>query len=339
MRLELSGLTVRYGGGAHALTAVDGIDLVVPAGATVGLVGESGCGKSTVARSIVGLVPIAAGQLLVDGKDMTADAARNNLAYRRRVQMVFQDPYASLNPRMTVGAMLVESLAKVAGTERPVRRSEALRLLELVGLPASALDRYPHQFSGGQRQRAAIARALAVRPELIIHDEVTSALDVSVQGTILNLLLDLQRELALSYLFISHDLATVSHMCQTVAVMYLGRIVETAPARQVFATPQHPYTQALIESLPAVGKPRRSAPLSGEIPDPRNPPPGCRFQTRCPVGPRYRPDRTICVESDPQTIAADRRHGSACHFVAERDELVPAGEAPGDTTPRVVAQS
>ena len=314
LKLELKGVRVCYGTGRNAVIAVDGIDLALKAGETLGLVGESGCGKSTVARAIVGLVPLTAGKLLLEGRDFSRSRKRNSQEFRHRVQMIFQDPYSSLNPRMSVKEMLDEALSRAPGSRRSKRRAEALELLDLVGLPASVLDRYPHQFSGGQRQRLAIARALALRPDVIVTDEVTSALDVSVQGTILNLLRDLQRQLGLSYIFISHDLSTVRYMSDRVSVMYLGRLVETAKTEHVFRNPSHPYTEALIASIPQIGHARKPALLSGDLPDPRNPPRGCRFHTRCPVGPLYRPERTICVESDPQAIAPDRRHESACHF-------------------------
>jgi peptide/nickel transport system ATP-binding protein len=313
MKLELKGVRVRYGTGRNAVVAVDGIDLAVKSGQTLGLVGESGCGKSTVARAIVGLVPITAGTLLLDGQDYASTAKRNTPAFRRKVQMIFQDPYSSLNPRMGIREMLDEVLSK-AGSRRSNRRADALELLDLVGMPASALDRYPHQFSGGQRQRLAIARALALRPDVIINDEVTSALDVSVQGTILNLLRDLQRKLNLSYVFISHDLSTVRYMSDRVSVMYLGRIVETGATEDVFRSPSHPYTEALIGSIPQIGQARKSAPLSGDLPDPRNPPFGCRFHTRCPVGPVFNQARSVCVEIDPQAMALAKRHETACHF-------------------------
>jgi peptide/nickel transport system ATP-binding protein len=317
VKLELKGLTVRYGHGAQALTAVDGADLSVPAGMTLGLVGESGCGKSTVAKAIVALAPVAGGRIVLDGVDYSNDRARNQLEFRRRVQMIFQDPYSSLNPRMTAAEMITEALGTRGIRNRKDQLAEARRIFEQVGLPRNALLRYPHQFSGGQRQRIAIARALAVGPEVIIHDEVTSALDVSVQATILNLLRQLQRDLKLSYLFISHDLSAVRLMSDVVAVMYLGRIVETAATNELFDAPTHPYTRALIASLPRMGATRQKAPLAGDLPDPRNPPTGCRFHTRCPIGPLVYPDRTICIDVDPQGDAPTRPHEAACHFVGQ----------------------
>jgi len=275
-------------------------------------VGESGCGKSSVARAIVGLAPIAQGHLLLDGIDYTQRRQRGSREFRRRVQLIFQDPYSSLNPRMTAGEMIGEALA-IRGE---LRKAEAMRILNLVGLPPGSLDRYPHQFSGGQRQRIAIARVLAVGPEVIICDEVTSGLDVSVQATILNLSRRLQSELGLSYLFISHDLATVRFMSDVISVMYLGRIVETAPTERLFWASEHPYTKALLASVPEVGAHHRPAPLTGEIPNPRRPPTGCRFHTRCPDGPMAFPDRTVCIAADPQMIAPTRKHQAACHFAS-----------------------
>jgi peptide/nickel transport system ATP-binding protein len=327
MTLRLEGVTVRYGSGAGALTAVDTVDLEVPKGRTLGLVGESGCGKSTIARAIVGLVPIVSGRLLLDGVDHTAERSRSSRAFRSRVQMIFQDPYSSLNPRMSVSDSITEVLALRRDVPRSTRRNEALRILELVRLPASALTRYPHQFSGGQRQRIAIARALAVKPDIIVNDEVTSALDVSVQANVLNLLRELQRELGLSYLFISHDLSTVRYMSDSVAVMYLGRVVEDATTEDLFRAPTHPYTRALIASIPKLGEKRRPAPVAGDLPDPRHPPSGCRFHTRCPIGPLRFPDRTVCVEQDPQAIAGSKPHRAACHFAGEQEAPVPAGSA------------
>ena len=318
--LEVTGLRVRYGEGADALTAVDGVDLAVPKGGTLGLVGESGCGKSTIARALVGLVPVLGGKIRLDGKDCTPQRARDTADYRRRVQIVFQDPYASLNPRMTVGQMIGEALALrgLAAQNAEQRRKEGLQIMELVGLSASAFPRYPHQFSGGQRQRIAIARALAVGPEVVITDEVTSALDVSVQATILNLLKNLQKELGLSMLFISHDLSVVRLMSHRVAVMYLGRVVEQAESDDLFSAPAHPYTKALMRSIPTFAAERRPAPLTGDVPDPRNPPRGCRFHTRCPVGPLANPERTICVEQDPNDIEVVNDHHPACHFADTR---------------------
>jgi oligopeptide/dipeptide ABC transporter ATP-binding protein len=313
--LRLDEVSVRYGTGRHALQAVDGVSFELPRGGTLGLVGESGSGKSTVAKAIVGLALVAGGRVVFDGADCTSNQVRSGADYRRRVQMVFQDPYASLNPRMTVTTLLADVLARRPDVPRSARRKEAERLLTLVGLPSSALTRYPHQFSGGQRQRIAIARALAVDPELIIMDEVTSALDVSVQATILNLLRDLQREFSLSYLFISHDLSVIGAMSDRVAVMYMGRIVELGDTKSVFETACHPYTRALLASVPRFGEGRNKAPLSGDMPDPHNPPLGCRFHTRCPVGPVTHPERLACIENDPSEDAEARPHQAACHYV------------------------
>jgi oligopeptide/dipeptide ABC transporter ATP-binding protein len=309
--LEVSGLTVRYGEGGKAFTAVDGVDLVVPQSGTLGLVGESGCGKSTIARAVLGLTPVAAGRVLIDGSDYTQ--RRNSRAYRRTVQMVFQDPYASLNPRMTVNEVLREALS-IRGVARAKAQKEAEATLDMVGLPRTALGRYPHQFSGGQRQRIAIARALAVGPEVLVLDEATSSLDVSAQATILRLLRSLQRELKLSYLFISHDLSVVRHMSDTVSVMYLGRIVENGNVGELVSAPRHPYTTALIESIPQLTSGPKTDHIVGDLPDPRHPPAGCRFHTRCPIGPLVHPDRLICMQQDPQQIARTQDHHAACHF-------------------------
>jgi peptide/nickel transport system ATP-binding protein len=314
-KLETRALKVRYGVGRRALIAVDGVDIAIPTGGTLGLVGESGCGKSTIARAIVGLVPLVGGRVLLDGVDHTSQGARNSSAYRRKVQMVFQDPYSSLNPRMTVQETLGEAL-RIRGVRKNIVAAESARMLELVGLSPKVLIRYPHQFSGGQRQRLAIARALAVGPQLIISDEITSALDVSVQATILNLLKELQRELGLSYLFISHDLSVVRYMSDHVAVMYLGRVVESAPVDELFAQPHHPYTRGLMASIPQFHADRIKALIVGDLPDPRNPPRGCRFHTRCQIGPIVNPERTICLSADPSESATQREHLAACHFSA-----------------------
>jgi len=315
-RLEVKDLVVRYGTGRHALTAVDKVNLVVPQGGALGVVGESGCGKSTLARAIMGLVPIVSGEILLDGVDFTTATSRNSREFRRRVQMVFQDPYASLNPRMNVGSAISQAAALRGVVGRKERRAAVLHALELVGLDEVVLARYPHQFSGGQRQRIAIARALAVQPEVIIADEITSALDVSVQATILNLLKGLEKDTGVSLIVISHDLSVVRYMSDQVAVMYLGEVVEYANALDLFERPQHPYTKALMKSIPKLGAVRQKAPLTGDLPDPRDPPSGCRFHTRCPMGPLHFPDRTICQEVDPQAIAHERIHLAACHFSA-----------------------
>ncbi len=317
--LEIKDLVVSYDTGRNAFNVVDRVSLTVPRGSTLGLVGESGCGKSSLARAIVGLIPISGGRILIDGIDHTERRSRDTPAFRRRVQMIFQDPYSSLNPRMTVAQMIGEALSMQGSvmSSKVARRVEALRILDLVGLSTKVLHRYPHSFSGGQRQRIAIARALAVGPELIITDEITSALDVSIQATILNLLKDLQREHGLAFLFITHDLSVVRYMSDQVAVMYLGEVVELASTEDLFIRPQHPYLQALINSIPQLASTRSKGLVSGDQPDPRTPPLGCRFNPRCPAGPRTHPERTICLAQDPQRIADSRLHRTACHFAAE----------------------
>jgi len=273
-----------FGRARGVVSAVDGVSLAVAPGRTLAVVGESGCGKSTLARLLLRLVEPDAGRIELDGQDLRALDERALLRARRHVQMVFQDPFGSLNPRMSAGDTLAEPLrlhAVVPAGERVVR---VRRLLDQVGLPAEAARRYPHEFSGGQRQRLAIARALAAGPKVLVCDEPVSALDVSIQAQILNLLADLQRELGLAYVFISHDLAVVRQVATEVAVMYLGRFVETGPAAQVFARPRHPYTQALLGAVPVADPARRGSRvvLAGDVPSPLAPPPGCRFHTRCP---------------------------------------------------------
>ena len=318
-KLEVRNLVVRYG----RLTAVDGVSFAIPAGGTLGLVGESGSGKSTVARALVQLVPPAAGQILMGDEDVTRVRGKQLQSLRTRLQMVFQDPYSSLNPRMTVGDMIEEVLREHQHLTAQERRQEVLRLLDVVALESQFIDRYPHQFSGGQRQRIAIARALAVRPEVIILDEVVSSLDVSVQADILNLLRDLQREFDLTYLFISHDLSVVRYMSDAVSVMYLGRIVEWTTTEELFRDPEHPYTRGLIDSIPKMvaGGNADRLKLSGEIPDPRFPPSGCRFHTRCPIGPLTHSERHICLETDPHATVQATKHYVACHFPLERERL------------------
>ncbi|WP_372666344.1 ABC transporter ATP-binding protein [Amycolatopsis kentuckyensis] len=306
--LEFDAVSVRYG----KLTAVDGVNLTVPSGQVVGLVGESGSGKSTLAKAAVGLAPVSAGRVLLDGVDV------RRLPRRRPLQMVFQDPYSSLDPRMAIGESITEAMPR--GTARAARRAEVARLLELVHLDPDRAGMLPGQLSGGQRQRVALARALAGQPEVLIADEITSALDVSVQGAVLNLVRDVQRRLALSMLFISHNLAVVRYVSDVVAVMYLGRIVEAGPAEQVLTDPQHPYTRDLLASAPSAHRSLLADtddPLADTEPaDPHHPPAGCRYHPRCPIGPLVHTDRTLCTQADPADDAAHRPHRAACHFAA-----------------------
>jgi peptide/nickel transport system ATP-binding protein len=320
--LRIEGLTVRFGRGRRAMTAVDDVSLTVPPGRIVSLVGESGSGKSTLARAIVGLVPLTAGHILLDDEDIASDTVRH-----RRIQMVFQDPYASLNPRMTVGATLNEALRARAGAclTREQRGREIGRLLDLVALSPEHAGMLPRRLSGGQRQRVALARALAVRPDVIIADEITSALDVSVQGAVLNVVRDIQARSGTSMLFISHNLQVVRYVSDVIAVMYLGRIVEFAPSKELLAQPRHPYTRALLAAVPRLGRSWREITTpSGDLdaPDPHHPPQGCRFHPRCPVGPRANASRSVCLTLDPQLGAAGRPHRAACHFA---DDLAAAG--------------
>ncbi len=292
--------------------AVDGVTLSIAPGETLCLVGESGCGKSTVGRLILRLMQPTAGTIRLRGTDVTdlGDAAMR--PHRRHAQMVFQDPYASLNPRLTVGTIVGEPLENYDDTDAASRGAKVAALLERVGLRADAMHRYAFEFSGGQRQRLGIARALALDPGLIVADEAVSALDVSVQAQVLNLLMDLQEERNIAYLFISHDLGVVEHIGHRIAVMYLGEIVEIAPKTTLFATPLHPYTRALIEAAP-IADPRARADrivLEGDIPSPMNPPPGCRFHTRCPVA------IARCRSEAPRARMVGENHSVACHLVA-----------------------
>jgi oligopeptide transport system ATP-binding protein len=290
------------------LRAVDGVDLEIAPGEVLGLVGESGCGKSTLGRCIVGLYEPTAGELSFAGAPLLAKRER---ALRRRIQIVFQDPYASLNPRMTVRQMLNE-LLKFHEMVQPERiESRSKELLELVGLGPRALDAHPRQFSGGQRQRVSIARALALEPELLVADEPVSALDVSVQATVLNLLEDLRARLGLTILLIAHNMAVVRHVCDRVAVMYLGRIVELAPTAELFANPRHPYTQGLLRAVPRLAPHRRTtaAAVVGDPPSPVDVPPGCRFHPRCPIA-----QQPLCSTEDPALEGPRLDHVAACHF-------------------------
>ena len=292
--------------------AVDGIDLEIYEGETLAIVGESGCGKSTLGRLVLRLIDADQGQILFEGEDLTRLDDHALRSMRCKAQLIFQDPFASLNPRMTVGDLLSEPLMLhkiVPPAQRPQR---VAHLLQQVGLKSEHASRYPHEFSGGQRQRIAIARAIAVEPKLIVCDEPVSALDVSIRAQVLNLLADLQKQLKLSYLFISHDLSVVRHIADRVAVMYLGRIVESGPVTDVFETPRHPYTQALLRAIPQpVVKHRDKALLEGDVPSPLDPPPGCHFQTRC----LFAEER--CRQIRPMLERLDNNHHVACLRHAE----------------------
>jgi peptide/nickel transport system ATP-binding protein len=322
--LEIENLRINVGKRRAPVYAVDGVALRVHAGETLGLVGESGCGKSTLARAVVGINEPVSGVVRVRGKDVASMSRRETAAARRKVQYVFQDPYASLNPRRTVRQVLDEAL-EVAGVEPAQRRARSVELLELVGLGERHLDRYPHAFSGGQRQRIGIARSLAVEPDCLVLDEPVSALDVSIQAQVMNLLTDLRDRLGLGYLFIAHDLAVVRSISDRVAVMYLGKIVESGPAEELYRDPLHPYTVSLLSSSPSMERQRERIVLTGDLPSPKNPPSGCRFRTRCPIGPLTHPERTICAEKAPELPPGV--HGAACHFAGEmRQELLTDGK-------------
>jgi peptide/nickel transport system ATP-binding protein/oligopeptide transport system ATP-binding protein len=328
-------------GRASRIRAVDGVTFEVQRGETLGLVGESGSGKTTTGRAVVRLLDPTAGTILFDGIDVTHLSGGRLRALRRRFQMVFQDPYSSLDPRMTVGSIIAEPLAIHGLASGAARRARVIELLAHVGLPPDSVNRFPHEFSGGQRQRVGVARALAVEPQLIVADEPISALDVSVRAQIINLLTRIQREFGLSYIIVAHDLSVVRHVSDRVAVMYLGRIVELAPASRLYARPRHPYTVALLSAVPvpdpAVQRSRRRIILTGELPDPATPLPGCRFHTRCFLYERLgRPER--CRDEEPPLADVEPGHLTRCHFTGAltetADAVALAAEVHEDPAPR-----
>src|SRR5882757_6111970 len=337
--LEVEGLTKHFpvksglfGRASAHVRAVDGVDFHVNEGETLAIVGESGCGKSTVGRLVLRLIEPTAGQVRFEGDDLLALDQDQMRARRRRLQVIFQDPYASLNPRMTVGAMLGEPLwlHRLIGNEQQ-RNQRVSELLELVGLRPDHVRRYPHEFSGGQRQRIAIARALAVEPRLIVADEPVSALDVSIQAQIVNLLQDLQDELGIAYLFIAHDLAVVKHIADRIAVMYLGKIVETATTDELFRNPRHPYTRALLAAVPLPDPTvvRERALLEGDIPSAMNPPAGCLFHTRCAFA------REACRVDLPVLADDGTGHATACPYWPEFPAAHILAEARGQDQDRI----
>lgn len=324
--LEIRGLKVHFDvkGGILKRTvgvvkAVDGIDLDVRRGEILGLVGESGCGKTTVGRAILRLIPATAGTVRFDGQDIFSLSTAELKPLRREMQLVFQDPYSSLDPRSKVGDIVGEGLRVHGVTDRQERHQRVLEALQMVGMQEQHMRRFPHEFSGGQRQRIGIARALVLRPKFIVCDEPVSALDVSIQSQVLNLLKDLQQELDLTLLFIAHDMSVIEHLSDRVAVMYLGKIVEVASRNELFGNPQHPYTQALMSAIP-VADPRAKRKriiLPGDPPSPLRPPVGCRFHTRCPEA------IALCSQQEPPILDLGRAHLCACHLRQPQPQATP----------------
>ncbi len=309
--LDVRGLYKHFTVPGGVVRSVDGVSFAIRKGETLGLVGESGCGKTTTGRTIVRLYDVTGGEVLFRGKDLAPLPQQEMLPFRKEIQMIFQDPYASLNPRMTVGDIVMEPMV-IHNFPRDERRDRVRKLLTTVGLNSEHANRYPHEFSGGQRQRIGIARALAVEPEFIVCDEPISALDVSIQAQIVNTLEDLQKELGLTYLFIAHDLSMVKHISDRIAVMYLGNIVEIAESNELYSDPLHPYTRSLLSAIPVPdpdkSDARRRIMLEGEIPSPLNPPSGCKFHTRCPEAEEQ------CREVVPELRDMGNGHLCSCHI-------------------------
>ncbi|MBN8201566.1 ABC transporter ATP-binding protein [Bacillus sp. NTK034] len=299
-----------FGRTVNHVKAVDGVNFTIYEGETVSIVGESGCGKSTTGRAILRLDEPTGGEVIFQGTNLLSKSKREMRSIRKDLQVIFQDPFASLNPRRSIGQTLEEAMGILNVVPKANRRGRAIELLEQVGLKEEHIDRYPHEFSGGQRQRIGIARALAVEPKLIICDEAVSALDVSVQAQVLNLLKKLQKEYGLTYLFISHDLGVVRHISDRIIVMYLGKVVEIAEKKSLFDNPRHPYTQALLSAIPEPNRKKKKERiiLKGDVPSPIDPPAGCRFHTRCPLA------TDLCRQSDPELKSLGEGHQAACHY-------------------------
>ncbi|MFE4522559.1 ABC transporter ATP-binding protein [Cytobacillus firmus] len=299
-----------FGRTVNHVKAVDGVNFTIYEGETVSIVGESGCGKSTTGRAILRLDEPTGGEVIFQGTNLLSKSKREMRSIRKDLQVIFQDPFASLNPRRSIGQTLEEAMGILNVVPKANRRRRAIELLEQVGLKEEHIDRYPHEFSGGQRQRIGIARALAVEPKLIICDEAVSALDVSVQAQVLNLLKKLQKEYGLTYLFISHNLGVVRHISDRIIVMYLGKVVEIAEKKSLFDNPRHPYTQALLSAIPEPNRKKKKERiiLKGDVPSPIDPPSGCRFHTRCPLA------TDLCRQSDPELKSLGEGHQAACHY-------------------------